>query len=61
MRLIDADEESKWVSEHILGAKERYGILNFLRNCSTVDAIQVVRCKDCEYFRLNDEKCTILS
>lgn len=55
MRLIDADAEAKWVSEHILDAKERYSILNFLQNCSTVDAIQVVRCKDCEYFRLNDE------
>lgn len=30
MRLIDADEEAKWVSEHILDAKERYGMLNFL-------------------------------
>lgn len=45
MRLIDADEEAKWASEHILDAKERYGILNFLRDCSTVDAIPVVRCK----------------
>lgn len=48
MRLIDADEEVKWVSEHILDAKERYGILNFLRNCSTIDAVPVVRCKDCK-------------
>lgn len=55
MRLIDADEEAKWVSEHILDAKERHSILNFLKSCSTVDAIQVVRCQDCEYFRLNDE------
>lgn len=55
MRLIDADEEDKWVSEHILDAKERHGILNFLRDCSTVDAIQVVRCKYCKYFGLNDE------
>lgn len=49
MRLIDADEEAKWASEHILDAKDRYGILDFLRNCSTVDAIPVVRCKDCKY------------
>ena len=48
MRLIDADEEAKWVSEHILDAKERHSILNFLRDCSTVDAIQVVRCKECD-------------
>ena len=49
MRLIDADEEAKWASEHILDAKDRYGILGFLRDCSTVDAIPVVRCKDCKY------------
>lgn len=49
MRLIDADEEAKWASEHILDAKDRYGILDFLRDCSTVDAIPVVRCKDCKY------------
>lgn len=55
MRLIDADEEAKWVSEHILDAKERHSILNFLRDCLTVDAIQVVICKDCEYFGVNDE------
>ena len=48
MRLIDADEEAKWASEHILDAKERRSILNFLRDCSTVDAIQVVRCKECD-------------
>lgn len=55
MRLIDADEEAKWVSEHVLDAKERRSILNFLRNCSAIDAIPVVRCKDCKYFGLNDE------
>ena len=55
MRLIDADEEAKWVSEHVLDTKEQYNILNFLRNCSTVDAVSVVRCKNCEYFGTNDE------
>lgn len=29
MWLIDADEEAKWASEHILDAKERYSILDF--------------------------------
>ena len=55
MRLIDADEEAKWVFEHVLDAKERRSILNFLRNCSTVDTVSVVRCKNCEYFGENDE------
>ena len=55
MRLIDADEEAKWVSEHVLDEKERRSILNFLQNCSTIDAIPVIRCKDCAYFGLNNE------
>ncbi len=55
MRLIDADAEAKWASEYILNAKERYSVLDFLRNCSTVDAIQVVGCKNCEHFGVNDE------
>lgn len=55
MQLIDADEEAKWVSEHVLDVKERHSILNFLRNCSPVDAVLVVRCKNCEYFGTNDE------
>lgn len=55
MRLIAADAEAKWASEHILDVKERRSILNFLRNCSTVDAVSVVRCKNCEYFGTNDE------
>lgn len=46
MQLIDADEEVKWVSEHVLDAKERHIILNFLRNCSTVDSSSI--CKETE-------------
>lgn len=61
MRLIDADEEAKWVSEHVLDAKERYSILNFLRNCSTVDAVPVVRCKNCKSFGTNDENVSYCS
>lgn len=49
MRLIDADDAAKWASEHILDATERYYILDFLRDCATIDAVEVVRCKDCKY------------
>lgn len=48
MRLIDADAEAKWASEHILDAKERYSVIDFLRDCSTIDAVPVVRCMDCK-------------
>ena len=30
-------------------------LLNSLQQMAVVDAVPVVRCKDCEYFRLNDE------
>lgn len=46
-RLIDANDAEKFAREHILDAKERFLILDFLRECSTVDAVEVVRCKDC--------------
>lgn len=45
-RLIDANDAEKFAREHILDAKERFLILDFLRDCSTVDAPEVVRCKD---------------
>lgn len=50
-RLIDAKEAEQWAREHILDAIERYTIINFLKECSTVDAVEVVRCKNCEYSR----------
>lgn len=43
MRLIDADENKQWAEDHILDAKERYAIIDFLRNCSTVEAVPVRR------------------
>ncbi len=49
-RLIDANDAEKFAREHILDAKERFLILDFLRECSTVDAVEVVRCKDCKYY-----------
>ena len=41
MRLIDADDATKWAREHILDAKERFVIIDFLRDCSTIDAVPV--------------------
>lgn len=59
-RLIDADDAEKFAREHILDAKERFLILDFLRGCSTVDAVEVVRCKDCkswtQYIACNGSK-----
>lgn len=54
-RLIDATDAEKWAHEHILDAKEKYAILDFLRNCSTVDAAEVVRCRDCRFYEAGVE------
>lgn len=54
-RLIDATEAEKWAREHILDAKERYTIIDLLKECSSVDAVEVVRCKDCTWF--NKHSC----
>lgn len=57
MRLIDADEEAKWASEHILDAKERHSVLDFLRDCSTVDVCNYGRNKNVDQIQtLVDQK-----
>ena len=63
MRLIDAD----WVLAHIkpyelsdedwsvTGGTAIRLICNAINQAPTIDAVPVVRCKDCKYFGLNDE------
>ena len=45
-RLIDANDAEQFAKEHSLDAKERYTILDFLRECATVDAVEVVRIEE---------------
>jgi hypothetical protein len=60
MRLIDADKLEKVVSEKF---KERYGntvyqfihdffrfVIRQIRKAPTIDAVPVVRCKDCKHY-----------
>ena len=63
MRLVDAD----WMLEHIkpyelsdedwsvTGGTAIRLIHNAIDQAPTIDAVPIVRCKDCEYFRTNDE------
>ena len=56
MRLIDVDEAIinfgfEW--DDISPTRDEFVV--FLKKQPTIDAVPVVRCKDCEYFRLNDE------
>lgn len=48
MRLIDADELEEKAWRFGLGTRE--DVANLIRNAPTVDAVEVVRCKDCVYF-----------
>ena len=56
MRLIDADEleEIKWNNLDILwGRGWNSAIDAVIQNATTVDAVEVVRCKDCKLFEPN--------
>jgi hypothetical protein len=71
-RLIDANDAEQFAREHILDAKERYTVLDFLRECSTVDAVEVVHgrwlydsgsgkyvCSACDEYALSFKKDTL--
>lgn len=50
MRLIDANVAERWMMQN-----EAVMDIAILKAIPTIDAVPVVRCKDCEYFGLNDE------
>ena len=50
MRLIDADVAERWMLQN-----EAVIDIAILKAIPTVDAVSVVRCKNCEYFGTNDE------
>ena len=53
MRLIDADREIAIVRSRGIAHPNAYRLTNYatliLRESPTVDAVEVVRCKDCKY------------
>ena len=55
MRLIDLDSEYIQETLYRRSFKTRQDIEEWLNSAPTIDAAPVVRCQDCEYFRLNDE------
>ena len=48
MRLIDADSEYIQETLYRRGFKTRQDIEEWLNNAPTIDAVPVVRCKDCK-------------
>lgn len=61
MRLIDADafiEELEADAEHIESSIARmmhYAIIKDIEHAPTIDAVEVVRCRDCQYSRDNGD------
>ena len=55
MRLIDLDSDYIQETLYRRAFKTRQDIEEWLNSAPTIDAVPVVRCQDCEYFRLNDE------
>lgn len=54
MRLIDADKiRYRDMSDGRVPAGVWYTFMDDIQKQSTVDAIPVIRCKDCKYFELN--------
>ena len=55
MRLIDADRAIEIVRSRGIAHPNAYHLTNYatliLREAPTVDAVEVVRCKDCKYFK----------
>ena len=50
MRLIDADVAERWMMQN-----EAVIDIAILKAIPIIDAVPVVRCKNCEYFGVNDE------
>ena len=61
MRLIDADafiEELEADAEHIESSIARmmhYAIIKDIEHAPTIDAVEVVRCKDCKHWDNEDD------
>lgn len=61
-RLIDANEVIKETEsilnfrrQHHMPTAEYEALLGYLKKRPTVDAVEVVRCKDCTYFRVESD------
>ena len=57
MRLIDADKIVEQINEWLdqtgaipLNTSYHFELLGCIEDCPTIDAVHVVRCKECEYY-----------
>jgi hypothetical protein len=57
-RLVDANEILKFDHQHYdYMSDEFYVLVRDIENAPTVDAVEVVRCKDCEYYNGEYKYC----
>ena len=54
MRLIDLDSDYIQETLYRRGFKTRQDIEEWLNNAPTIDAVPIVRCKDCKWFADNN-------
>ena len=60
MRLIDADAAKLTANDYAMFRCQLGGLVDvveFLNDMPTVDAVKVVRCKDCKYHHWEQEPC----
>lgn len=53
MRLIDADKMLEYLKRLVAfsDSRDRIRLYNFVKEMPTIDAIEVVRCKDCKQYK----------
>ena len=56
MRLIDLDSDYIQETLYRRGFKTRQDIEEWLNNAPTIDAVPVVRCKDCKHYEIHKPK-----
>lgn len=61
MRLIDADAMTKYIeettadNEWLVSQYSAYWIDGFIESRHTVDAVEVVRCRDCQHYKAQSQ------
>ena len=58
MRLIDLDSEYIQETLYRRGFKTRQDIEEWLNSAPTIDAVPVVRCRECKHWKKDVEGCT---
>lgn len=69
MRIIDADALQNLLLPVAIGLEKEYGslggavsgVMQHVDNAPTVDAVQVVRCRECEHYDAETQWCDIHS